>query len=194
MTYRSIDRNRRAKTHRYRHRAYLDCEGWLDCNADAIIVMVVDSLMGLADDMELKIEAGADAEAKREEELAALRSELAAAERQAERLIDLYTEEHPAISIEAFRRRNTVLQEQINKLNESIAKVEAAEVPDYKVLAMSIREAAEILKDPKRDAEHKNAMLKQVIDRIDLVNHGTVRCKDDIELHIFLRNVGNINQ
>jgi DNA invertase Pin-like site-specific DNA recombinase len=194
VTYRSTDRNRRAKTNRYRHRAYLDCEGWLDCNADAILVMVVDSLMDLADDMELKIEAGADAEARREEELAALRSELAAAERQAERLIDLYTEEHPAISIEAFRRRNTVLQEQINTLNESIAKVEAAEVPDYKVLALSIRETAEILKDPKRDAEHKNAMLKQVIDRIDMVNHGTVRGKDDIELHIFLRNVGNINQ
>lgn len=176
-----------AWTSTYRHRNYLACEGWRECNADAVIAMVVDSLMDIAGEFEMNVTKGEDESRKRGEELAAMRAELVAAERQAERLIDLYTADPPAITIEAFRRRNAALQEQIARLGDSIEEIESKPLPDYMELSFTVREVAETLKDPSYSAEHKNAMLKRVVDRIEIVNHSTERGKDDVEIHIFLR-------
>lgn len=176
----------------FRHRSYLDCEGWRECDADTTIAMVVDSLMSLAGDIELKAETGVEAARIREEELSALRSELASAERQSERLIDLYTADPPAITMDAFRKRNTILEEQMRAIRRRLFEIESVDPPDYKVVSAGVREIADILKDTKQDAELKNAMLRQIVDRIEIVNHSTERGKDDIELHVFLKDLGNI--
>lgn len=187
VVYQPIGWNSRSKTNRYKHRCYQDCDGWLPCDADDLMEMVVDSLLSLADDIELRVESGEEEARRREEELAALTAELSAAERQAERLIDLYTAEPPAITMEAFRRRNAVLEEQMASLRRSIDEICSKDPVDYRVLSMSVREVAEVLKDPDKDAEHKNSTLKRVVKRIDMVNHAKVRLHDDVELHIFLR-------
>lgn len=186
-TYQSSDHTPKAKTSRYRHVTHTFCDGWLSCDADDLIAMVVDSLMDIAGEFELRTEKGEDEARKHEEELAALHAELASVRRQSERLIDLYTAEPPAITIEAFRRRNFALEKQADALERRIGEVESADPPDYRVLSANVREVAGILKDPKQDAEYKNAMLKRVVDRIEMVNHAKVICHDDVELHIFLR-------
>lgn len=176
-----------AWTKTYRHKLYDDCKGWRECNAENVIAMVVDSLMEIAGEFEMNVTKGEDEAHKREEELSAMRAELKSAEHQAERLIDLYTADPPAITIDAFRRRNAALQEQIVKLRKSMEEIESKPLPDYMELSFTVREVAETLKDPSYSAEYKNAMLKRIVDRIEIVNHSKERGKDNVEIHIFLR-------
>lgn len=184
---RNVTAKSRNRTPRYRHKQYSECDGWRECDADAVIAMVVDSLMQLAGELELRVTFGEEEARKQEEELEMLHSELTSAEYQLDRIIDLYAAKPPAITMEAFRRRSAVLENQMLALRQRIAEVEDMELPDYMELSLNVREVAEALKNPRYSAEKKNAMLKQVVESIEIVNHSQVRGKDDVEIHIFLR-------
>lgn len=187
VVYRPKTSANRMRKNAYRHRWYNECDKWRECDADKVIAMVVDSLMELAGEIEMQVEVGEDAARLREEELSALRKEIASVERQADKLIDLYTADPPAITIEAFRKRNAALEEQMGKLTSRVVEIESAEPPDYKVLSMNVSEVAEVLKDPTQSAEYKNAMLKRVIERIDMVNLAEKSGDDKVKLDIYLK-------
>lgn len=186
------DNTKKNPYRRYRHKLESFCEKWKSCRADALIGMVVDSLLSLAGDIELRFATGEELAKARDEELSALKSELASAEYQYDRLVDLYMAKPPAITMDMFRKRSSAIESQKEELLRRIDEIESSEPPDFKVVSKKVRDAADLLKDPNEDAEHKNAMLKQIVERIEVVNLSTTTNVDDLDIHIFLRDMGSI--
>lgn len=168
---------------RLKHRQYSDCTT-KSCSLDMVMDAVVDALKGLYEDIEYEVSIGTDAAQRVADEVAALRSELAAARRRSDRLVELFTAD--AIGIQEFRDRREPIERQMERMESRIAELEGMEVPDQGTRLVRLHEGIEMLRDPSVDARRKNDCLKEIIERITYRNDGTSRNQHDIHLDIFL--------
>ena len=173
---------------RYYHESFTGCTGWKSCRADVVLDMVASSLADALGDVEATVDRGADMIAQRDAEVSALTKERDSLLRRADRLVELYMAEPPAISITEFRNRKQVIDGNLEEVEAKLAEISSRKMPDFEMITMSLREAMGTLSDDGIPAEHKNAMLKRIIKRIEMENRSTENGKNDIHLSIFLRD------
>lgn len=161
------------------------------CNAksaseEAVMSTLVGSLESVASDLAYLVENG-DAEAERAAaERERIEMDMKAARRKADKLVDLYTEE--LIGMDEFRDRRAPVDEQTARLQERLKELDSTSPPDRSAQLVRVRDAIDLLKDKDVDAELKNRLLKQVIERIEYVNDGEKRRRTkNLRLDVYLR-------
>lgn len=152
-------------THSYiRHRCYSTCQ----CRPspfDDVMGMVIEELAAVADDYEARYIDGDDGVTDHELRLRHLISERASAERKRNRLIELYMLEK--IGPDEFGDMRAPLDSQLERLADAIEEEMAFEPRNTLNIAISIRDAINMLADDGIPAETRNTAIKSIIDRIE---------------------------
>lgn len=173
------------RQHRYVHPSFTSCESFKSCKMNVVLEVVADSLAQLAVDLTINIDEGNALADRLAAERKALVSEVEAAERKIDKLIDLFTAE--ALTVSEFRKRRAATDELLEKAKARIEEIDVTEVPDPVAVATSVRETVALIRDDDVSAESKNNALKAVISRVEMENLSEVKGVDDIKLDIFLR-------
>lgn len=161
------------------YRTYNNCEPRYLCNnqticgsrsskADEVIVAVVDSIYKIIDDFDFKLEHQSNVNTEMYENIIqSVEKELSRLEIRQNELYDLLEEK--IYSREVFTARNNMLAVQRNELNKKLenAKKMKPIIINYHEKIVRFSKVVEYLKDKNVDADAKNRLLKEVIDRIE---------------------------
>lgn len=144
------------------------------------------SLEAVASDLAYLVDHG-DADAERmEAERERIEKDVKAAQRRADKLVELYTAD--LIGMDEFRDRRAPINEQITRMKERLKELDSIAPPDRSAQLVRVRDAIHLLKETDVEAELKNRLLKQVIERIEYTNDGEKRRRtSDLRLDIYLR-------
>lgn len=119
-----------------------------------------------------------------EEMIAEYEKELDGLKKQREKLFDYF--ERELYSEQEFLERKKALAEKIDKMEQLIyeeRKKEPVRI-DYKAKIVSFQEAVDTLRDNSVPAKQKNKLLKEIIERIDYYNEGTVGINHSGVVHL----------
>lgn len=149
------------------HRPYTNC-GCRGAKMERVLDAVAGALSDLADEYMVVSECGDRRVREHEELLSVLESELAAAERKKDKLVELYTE--GAIGISEFRDRRAPVEERVEKLSAAIEEERKFEPEPAEVVAEKLRNVVLMLSDDTLEAQVRNDALKMVVERITYGN------------------------
>ena len=119
--------------------------------------------------LEMKVKNGdGDARKIQQRLLVKLEKQMEEYRAQEERQYDLL-ETNPNYSQEVFDRRNKALREKMGECQEAIYKAKSAlpQSVDYAERVIALKNAIEILKDPKATPAEQNRVVKAIIERIE---------------------------
>lgn len=169
----------------YRHAAFAECDNKAQgARVSVVIDVLCDALDEIANDLEAREIVG-DPDT-RENELAAIKKQLAQEEKRLDKLMDLYFAD--AITIDEFKERREASEELREALQSRIEALQG-DRPSLQEVAFTIREAITKLRDESVDARAKNTALKSFIEKIEFENFTKPRSRDyDIRLNIILKS------
>ena len=180
-------------------REYYLCPTRPQCHAaiayDRVFTALIHSLEQVQlPDLKLKVENN-DGQARKVQErlLLQLSKQLNDLKAQEEKQYEMF--ETGRYTLELFDRRHTELKEKMGNIEKAIEKTRSELPPeiDYKEKAAALQDAIEILKDTNADANEKNRVLKNIIERIDMSaspstgKKGHRETQAEFQLNIFLK-------
>ena len=145
---------------------------------DVVMDGVVDALNAIITDFEIKMKTdhGQEEQARHQESIKAMKAELAKQEARRRKLFDSWESEDGMYTREEFIERKLMYSTVIDQLKEQIRKAEAAAPApvDFSERIATVRTLIACLTDPEIDANEKNILLKQIVERIDydVEDHG----------------------